>query len=114
MPMPPAVRDEARRRVAAFCDSRVPVDLRGELRLEHAIRGSSITIVERRPPFSVLVGADWTSMKIAQLRYGEDSASGRCTHPIATSAVSPRHRSGSRRRAAAGQIAEDPTGIFWG
>jgi hypothetical protein len=29
MPMPVAVRDEARRHVALFCDNRVPVDVRG-------------------------------------------------------------------------------------
>jgi hypothetical protein len=115
MPMPPAVRDEALLRVAAFCESRVPVDLRGELRLEHAIRGGSITIVERRPPWSALVGPDWTSMKIAQLRYDEDSrmwvlyASDRNerwflhdTDPAPD--VVP----------LLAEIAGDPTGIFWG
>ena len=33
--------------------------------------GNNITIVERRPPWSELVGPDWTSMKIAQLRYDD-------------------------------------------
>src|SRR5262245_60215054 len=46
MPMPTAVRDDAVREVAAFCERRVRVDLRGELRLEHSVRGSGITIVE--------------------------------------------------------------------
>jgi Protein of unknown function (DUF3024) len=49
----------------------VPEDARGELRLEHTVRGGTITIVERRPPWSELIGPGWTSMKIAQLRYDE-------------------------------------------
>jgi Protein of unknown function (DUF3024) len=37
--------------------------------LEHTLRGNSITLIERRPPWSELVGPEWSSMKIAQLRY---------------------------------------------
>ena len=63
--MPAAVRDDSVRQVAAFCESRVPPDLRSELRLESAIRGSRITIVERRPPWSEIAGSDWTSTNVA-------------------------------------------------
>lgn len=42
--------------VEVFCDSRVPPELRDEIRLESALRGNSITILEHRPPLEA--GAD--------------------------------------------------------
>ena len=115
MPMPSAVRDDAVRHVAAFCENHVPVDLRGELLLEHSLRGSSITIVERRPPWSELVGPEWTSMKIAQLRYDERSR----TWALYASDRNERwflHDTDPAPDVAPllAEIAEDPTGIFWG
>jgi hypothetical protein len=69
MAIPARVRDEAVRLIDLFCGSRSS----DEIRLEHAIRGGAITLVERRPPWSEPAGADWTSMKVAQLRSDERS-----------------------------------------
>ncbi len=88
---------------------------RGELRLEHSIRGGSITIVERRPPWSALVGPEWTSMKIAQLRYDERSR----TWALYASDRNERWFLHDTEPAPdvvplLAEIAEDSTGIFWG
>lgn len=69
MPLPATVRDSAVRHVEMFCENRVPAEARSGVRLEHTVRGATITLIERRAPWSELVGPDWTRMKIAQLRY---------------------------------------------
>jgi Protein of unknown function (DUF3024) len=69
MPLPPDVRDSAIRQVEQACRKRLPEASLAQLRLEHALRGNSITLIERRPPWSGLVGPERSSMKIAQLRY---------------------------------------------
>ena len=116
MPMPAAIRDDAMRHVSLFCENRVPEHARDEVRLEHSVRGNSITIVERRPPWSELVGPDWTSMKIAQLRYDERSrswslyAADRNERWFLYNDVDPAPDVGPLLA----EIGEDPTGIFWG
>jgi hypothetical protein len=107
---------EAIRAVEAFCDSRVPEDLRDEIRIECTHRGKAITIVERRPPWNPDFGPEWSTSKVAQLRY-DDSAgtwslycadsNGRWHHydeVLPNRTVEP---------LLAG-IEADPTGIFWG
>src|SRR4051812_33954730 len=61
------------RAVQAYCESRVPKDRREELRIEGISRRSSITIVERRPPWNADLGSDWSETKLAQLRYDESA-----------------------------------------
>jgi hypothetical protein len=67
MPVPRDVIAAAAEQVAAYCDQRSTDDYR----IEHTIRGASITILERRPPWNPDFGFEWSSMKIAQLRYDE-------------------------------------------
>jgi hypothetical protein len=108
--------DEAMRTVEAFCDSRVPEDLRDEIRIGCTRRGEAITIVEQRPPWNADVGPEWSSSKVAQLRY-DDSAgmwslycsdrNGRWHHydeVLPSRTVEP----------LLAAVEADPTGIFWG
>jgi hypothetical protein len=58
------------RLIARWCQQRVPAHVRDQVRVEHRVRGRNVTIVERRPPFSPdLVGLEWSSRPLAQLRY---------------------------------------------
>src|SRR5438477_2799092 len=60
--------------VEVFCESRVPEEHRGEIRLECSRRGNAITILERRAPWNPeLIGTEWTSLKVAQLRFDPSS-----------------------------------------
>jgi Protein of unknown function (DUF3024) len=108
--------DEAMRGVEAYCDSRVPENLRHEIRIECGRRGKAITIVERRPPWNPEFGPEWSTTKVAQLRY-DDSAqtwslycadrNGRWHHypeVLPSRTVEP----------LLAEIQADPTGIFWG
>ena len=116
MAIPEIVRKAATKKVEAFCETRIPAHVRDEIRLEYGVRGNAITIVERRPPWLAELGPDWTSMKIAQLRYDPDDRMWTLyccdrnerwflyldTEPSLD--VSP----------LLAEIHADPTGIFWG
>ena len=115
--MPSDPREAALSAVEVFCDSRIPQEYRDEIRLECSRRWNSITIVERRPPWKPeLVGNDWTSMKVAQLRYDPSSkrwslyCRDRNERWWSYDDVGP---SPSIEPLLA-EIDADPTGIFWG
>ncbi len=56
-------------RVHRYCQRRVPLHARNQVRLETVVRGSAITIIERRAPWREDVGPEWSRRKVAQLRY---------------------------------------------
>jgi hypothetical protein len=111
------LRETALSAAEVFCESRVPEEHRLEIRLECSRRGNTITIIERRAPWNPeLIGTEWTTLKIAQLRFDPPSRrwSLYCCdrnerwwpyENIGTSAsVDP----------LLAEIDADPTGIFWG
>lgn len=111
------VRDSALAAVEVFCEARVPEEHLDEVRLESSRRGNTITITERRAPWNPQrIGTEWTSSKIAQLRFDPSSrrwslfCRDRHEHwwpydDITSSAsVDP----------LLAEIDADPTGIFWG
>lgn len=56
------------RRIAVYCAGRVPEHLRGHVQVVPTVHGSTVTIIEIRPPWD---GSDraWTRRPIAQLRH---------------------------------------------
>ena len=116
MPLPSAIRDAAVAEVERFCEDRAPQETREQYRLEHTLRGRSITIVERRPPWSELVGPEWTSLKVAQLRYDERSRTWSLFCSDSNDRWWPYDGIGPAADVAPllDEIDEDPTGIFWG
>lgn len=116
MPLPPDVRDSALRQVEQFCRERVPEESLAQLRLEHTLRGNSITLIERRPPWSELAGPEWSSMRIAQLRYDAKARA----WSLYTCDSSDRWWSYDFIEPVSdvgpllAEIDADPTGIFWG
>jgi hypothetical protein len=57
------------RQIARWCERRIPAHARGEVRVEHTVRGSNVTILEVRPPWREDFGPEWTRRPIAQLRH---------------------------------------------
>ena len=103
--------------VEVFCESGVPEELRDEMRLECSRRGNSITIVERRPSWSPeLIGPDWTSMKVAQLRYDASAGNWSLYCCDRNERWWPYDNVGSSASVdpMLAEIDADPTGIFWG
>jgi hypothetical protein len=114
--LPPEVREPALARVQRYCEERLPPEARSDMRLEHSVRGNAITIVERRPPWNELGGSEWTSMKVAQLRYDERDR----TWTLYSADRNERWWRDEFSRPSADiedvlrALDEDPSGIFWG
>lgn len=82
--------------------------------IEHIVRGNAITIVERRPPWREDFGAEWSSTKVAQLRYEGASWTLYCPD---SGGRWWRYDEAAPARDVAPLLAaidEDVTGIFWG
>ncbi len=115
--MPQDTRDAALSAVEVFCESRIPQELRNEIRLECSRRGSAITIVERRPPWNPdAIGDEWTTMEIAQLRHDPASKTWSLYWRGSDDRWRPYDNVAPSRNVDAllAEIDADPTGIFWG
>jgi Protein of unknown function (DUF3024) len=114
--IPEAIVREVTRELDAFCEGRIPAELRDQIRLEYSVRGNAITIVERRPPWREDFGPDWSSVKVAQLRF-EPAASAWALY--CSDANDRWHRYSDAQPTndlgpLLDEIDSDPTGIFWG
>jgi hypothetical protein len=105
--------------ISRWCQQRIPASLRDQVLVEHRVRGRTVTIVERRPPWSPVLGPEWTTMPIAQLRYALAPAgrgrwrlywADRNTRWHLMDDVAPAATPGPLLAA----LDADPTGIFWG
>ncbi len=108
--------EETMRAVEAFCDSRVPEDLRDEIRIECTRRGKAITIVERRPPWNPDFTSDWSTTKVAQLRHDDSAGTWSLYCPDSNGRWHYYDRVHASRtiEPLLAEIKADPTGIFWG
>lgn len=103
-------------KVERFCAFHVPEDALHQVRLEHEVRGRSITIIERRAPWSPDHGPEWSSNPRAQIRWDADrkrftlycQASNDRWH-VYEPLEPQRHID-----PILAEIDEDPTCIFWG
>lgn len=60
-------------RIRRFCEDQVPTEMSDQVRVEHRVRGRSVTIVERRPPWNAALDAEWSEMPQARMRYDEQA-----------------------------------------
>ena len=104
------------REVTEYCSSRVPEDLRDEMRIECSVRGRAITIVERRPPWNPDSGAEWSEVKVAQLRHDESNASWTLFCSDRNGRWHEYDERGPTKEVGLllSEIDADRTGIFWG
>ncbi len=66
MPGPPPIDVAA---IRSYCEQRVPPHALDEVRVEAIVDGNTVTIVERRPPWRPDFGPEWTTGRVARLRY---------------------------------------------
>jgi Protein of unknown function (DUF3024) len=66
--LPPLQRQLAERLLSAFCEARVPVELRDKVRFEYGIRGTRITLRDCRPHWRD-ASQPWSHMPVAQMRF---------------------------------------------
>lgn len=62
------VPEQVRRQLAAWCAELVPEGGRDRRRIGYTTAGSTVTVIDRRPPAFPELGAAWTSTSLAQLR----------------------------------------------
>ena len=113
MPAPRELVEAAVAQVAAYCEDRSTDDYRIEL----AVRGSSITLVERRPPWNPDFGSEWSSLKVAQLRYDDAARRWRLFSSASDDRWRPYELASPAPLTVApllDAIEQDRTGIFWG
>lgn len=67
MPRPPEA-DLAR--IQRWCETQVPADMRHRIRIEHQVRGRTVTLLEVRPPAEG-DATGWPDMEFARLKYDE-------------------------------------------
>lgn len=101
-------------RITRYCDDRVPVRHRDQVRVELRVRGRAVTLFECRPPWHPGL-SDWSRSKVAQLRYDPE----KCRWTLYCADRHGRwHRYEDVDPAPVGEllaeVTEDPTGIFWG
>ena len=60
-------RAQVTKRLAAFCDSRVPAAVRNQLRLGFRIKGNEVVLFEERPDFQQ--PNEWREMAVAKFKY---------------------------------------------
>ena len=45
-------------RIRRFCEKQVPPEMWDQVRVEHRVRGRTVTIVEHRPPWNPALGPE--------------------------------------------------------
>jgi hypothetical protein len=65
--IPELVIASAEKAINAYCENKVPIRLRDQIRLYGKKRGASLTLIESRPAF--MNKAEWTENPVAQFRY---------------------------------------------
>jgi hypothetical protein len=59
--------------IRRFCEQQVPPEGRDQVRVEHRVRGRTVTIVEHRPPWNRALGSEWTDTPQARMKYDEQT-----------------------------------------
>lgn len=70
--MPSPIPDTDLARISRWCADNVPEHARHQVRVEHHVRGRSVTLCETRAPWRGT--GEWTHFGFAQLRYRTDTA----------------------------------------
>ena len=103
-------------RVEEWCRGKVPEHARDRIRIECEVSGRDVTIVERHPPGSSDVGAEWSTSPVARLRYLKSRSAWRLYWPDRDQGW---HEYGDlpfahRVDDLLAEIDRDPTALFWG
>ncbi|MGH2512589.1 MAG: DUF3024 domain-containing protein [Candidatus Limnocylindrales bacterium] len=116
MSRPPVLSDLDLAKIRRYIAVRVPDHMAGQIRLELTVRGKSVTIVERRPPWRADVGPEWSSLAVAEFRF--DPTGARWTlHWRDHNARWHRYdwiEPSPTIEPLLAELERDPTAIFWG
>jgi hypothetical protein len=97
-----------------YSERRIPPHVRDKIRLEHRLRGDSVTLFERRPPWRGT--GEWSALPVAQFRRNKGTGKWSLYWADRNSRwhVYEGHEAASDLETLLGEVDRDPTGIFWG
>lgn len=114
MPLPEFTRKLVETKLSSYCETKIPITVRNQVRLVFKIRGNKVTLYETRPYF--IDPSVWTETPVAQFRFDDktkkwdlyccDRNSKWYTYMEADSSVNFDDL--------LKEVDSDPTGIFWG
>lgn len=103
-------------RIRHYCESRVPDQHRDEIRIECRARGTTVTILECRPPWPGSSGTEWTENPQARMKYDASTKAwtlywfDRNSRAHLYDLIEPHQPV----RQILDEVERDPTCIFWG
>jgi hypothetical protein len=101
--------------VRKWARGRVPDALADEMRVEVEAHGTTITVVERRPPSHPGLGPDWTRQRIAQLRFDPGASVWTLWHSDSHQRWHPYDLPAqSDVQVLLDEMDGDPVAVFWG
>jgi hypothetical protein len=102
------------KRLAAFCEARVPMHVRDKVRLGFRVKGNEVVLFEERPAFHE--PRDWRELPVAKFRYVETQGIWRlyCQHRDLRWHEYQARPTARRFGVLLKEVDADPTGIFWG
>jgi hypothetical protein len=103
-------------RIRRHVEARVPSRLAAQVRMEVVVRGTTVTIVECRPPWRADLGPEWSRFPIAQFHYDPARTEWALYWRDRNLRWHPYDRIGAMSHVdpLLAEIDADPTAIFWG
>jgi hypothetical protein len=103
-------------RVRRWATDKTPPESRGEMRVEVDETPRGLTILECRPPWTDVIGSEWTRAPIARLTYAKPAGEWTLYYADRNSRFQRYLECGPSRHIAdlLAEIDADPTCIFWG
>jgi hypothetical protein len=116
-PAPGRLSDEERRRIEPvlkrYCEARVPPRFRDEIQVDYRIRGTTVTLFERRSAWRA--PGEWTESSVAQFRYDPVTATWSLLCCDRHQRWHPYDRRPTKNLASLlREVDADRSGIFWG
>jgi len=98
----------------AYCENRIPEQVRDQIRLTHELRGNKLHLLESRQAFQR--PDHWITMKIAQFEFEPENRLWTlyCFDRNSKRIPYPNCKATARLEALLDEVDADPTGIFWG
>ena len=114
MALPDLVKYSADRKLRAFCERRVPLHVRDQIKLVCKFRGNSVTLIETRPYFKD--PSVWIEHPVAQFRFNLDETLWRlyCRDRNARWHFYELALPSASLDPLIAEVDRDPTCIFWG
>lgn len=102
--------------VRRYCEAKIPIEHRDEVRVEFDVRGRNVSLFECRPPWAPEAGNEWTRVPVAQLRFDPSSGAWElfCARSTGRWAAYEPAAPTTTVGELLDEIDRDLTGIFWG